>query len=1527
VFRRSLFTVVGAATCAVSLLAPAPAADAFCGFYVSGADAKLFNDATMVVMMREGQRTVLSMQNNYKGPPDAFAMVIPVPVVLQKENVKTLEQGIFDKVDAMAAPRLVEYWEQDPCKETDWERREGLKSARGARVLESAPATKGGVRIEAQFKVGEYDIVILSASDSTGLDTWLKANKYNIPAGAEPVLRPYVQAGTKFFVAKVDPKKVTFVGGEAKLSPLRFHYDAKTFSLPIRLGLLNAKGPQDLIVHVLARGKRYEVANYKNVTIPTNISVTNDVRKRFGEFYAALLDRTLEANKGSVVTEYAWDAATCDPCPGPTLNGDDMVTLGADVVPSKNRWGYVLTRLHARYTKDNLGEDLVFKEATPIVGGREMRVNGDLENRSRPGAMNNFQGRYIIRHKWDKPVTCKNPRYGRWGGPPGSASKKPTTRPALETSKAPRGKVQLASLVAVDIPEIGVKTAVKKADKAKPAAKKPDAKTPEASKPAAGSATATSSKPAPAESGAKKAPEKKSSGGCDAGGGPPGTLWALVLIALVLLGRRRKLLRGFGAAVVALALVGSPTGDANAFCGFYVSGADAKLFNDATMVVMMREGQRTVLSMQNNYKGPPDAFAMVIPVPVVLQKENVKTLNQAIFDKVDAMAAPRLVEYWEQDPCRPSAWEIDRMRKKEMVTATKSAAPGGGVTIEAQFKVGEYDIVILSASDSTGLDTWLKANKYNIPAGAEPVLRPYVQAGTKFFVAKVDPKKVKFLNGEAKLSPLRFHYDTKTFNLPIRLGLLNAKGPQDLIVHVLARGKRYEVANYKNVTIPTNINVTNDVRKRFGEFYAALLDKTLEANKGAVVTEYSWDAATCDPCPGPTLNGDDMAILGAEVMPSKNRWGYVLTRLHARYTKDNLGEDLVFKEAQPIVGGREMRVNGDLENRSRPGARNNFQGRYIIRHTWDKPVDCKNPRYGRWGGPPGSASKKPSTRPVLETSKAPRGKVKLASLVAVDIPEIGVKTSVKKTPATPAAPKAGAKTPDAKKPEAGKPAAGTSGGAQKAPEKKTSSGGCEAGGSSSGMVWGLVLLGLMLMRRRRQALRGLAAMVVALAVVATPTGDAEAFCGFYVGGAGAQLFNDATQVTLLREGQRTVLSMRNNYKGPPSNFAMVVPVPVVLKKKDVKTLPTKVFDRLDQLAAPRLVEYWEIDPCGPDTRIRLRPPRRPRMKSTARKGGSMKFKKKVKIEAQFKVGEYEIVILSATEAAALEKWLLHYKYNIPKGAAKVLRPYVQAGTKFFVAKVDVEKVFFKPTGEAVLSPLRFHYDTQNFNLPIRLGLLNAKGPQDLIVHILADKRYEVANYKNVTIPTNIEVSKATKKRFGEFYAALFDRTVEQNPRSVVTEYAWRANKCDPCPGPTLTSADIMTLGGDVVKNKWPGAYTLTRLHTRYTAKTLGEDLVFRSAKPIWGGREVRMKGKLEKRSRPATGVSNFQGRYIIRHKWKGKVACKNPQWGRWGGPPGRPWNIPGPNAARDLASAKRGSVNLRKMVREPIPELKLKPKK
>jgi hypothetical protein len=495
---------------------------------------------------------------------------------------------------------------------------------------------------------------------------------------------------------------------------------------------------------------------------------------------------------------------------------------------------------------------------------------------------------------------------------------------------------------------------------------------------------------------------------------------------------------------------------AQAFCGFYVSGAGAELFNNATQVVLMRQGTRTVLSMQNSYQGPPEDFAMVVPVPVVLQKENVKTLPSEIFARVDKLTAPRLVEYWETDPCFiEPPMEAMMAPSGGAGNIQLEGSKGGGVKIEAQFKVGEYDIVILSAKEATGLETWLRANKYRIPDGAAPYLKPYVEGGSKFFVAKVDAAKVKFENGQAKLSPLRFHYDTKDFSLPIRLGMMNSAGTQDLIVNILSPGQRYEVANYKNVTIPTNLDVKEVARTRFGEFYAALYDRTLEKNAGAVVTEYSWDAGSCDPCPEPPLEQNELATLGADVLggDAGQYWAFVLTRLHARYAKDGISEDLVFKAGDAIMGGREFRnADGKLEEGATHGAgSNNFQGRYAIRHEWTGPIACEKPVRGRWGGPPAGSQQTP-TGPVAATDLAfvPRGKLELAKAVRSDVPEIALVA------------RSGGEEPAAAKPE--EPAK------TETPEKhetKKEKKGCAAGGSGGGLALaGLALLAIICRRRR-----------------------------------------------------------------------------------------------------------------------------------------------------------------------------------------------------------------------------------------------------------------------------------------------------------------------------------------------------------------------------------------------------------------------------------------------------------------------------
>ncbi|MEZ4703753.1 MAG: DUF2330 domain-containing protein [Bdellovibrionota bacterium] len=275
------------ATCFFLLLGVSPAAFSFCGFYVAKADAKLYNKASQVVLVRDENKTVISMSNDYEGDLNEFAMIVPVPVVLEKSQIHVGERALIDRVDAFSAPRLVEYFDPDPCQqikmfENSMGVRQSMLMDRGGVSKDQAKSL--GVTIEAQYTIGEYDIVILSAKESNGLETWLKSSGYRIPAGASAALRPYIKQNLKFFVAKVNLDQQVKTG-LTYLRPIQIAFESEKFMLPIRLGMINAKDSQDLLIYVLTKTGRVESTNYRTINMPSNMDIPVFIKDDFGTFY------------------------------------------------------------------------------------------------------------------------------------------------------------------------------------------------------------------------------------------------------------------------------------------------------------------------------------------------------------------------------------------------------------------------------------------------------------------------------------------------------------------------------------------------------------------------------------------------------------------------------------------------------------------------------------------------------------------------------------------------------------------------------------------------------------------------------------------------------------------------------------------------------------------------------------------------------------------------------------------------------------------------------------------------------------------------------------------------------------------------------------------------------------------------------------------------------------------------------------------------------------------------------------------
>jgi hypothetical protein len=369
---------------------------------------------------------------------------------------------------------------------------------------------------------------------------------------------------------------------------------------------------------------------------------------------------------------------------------------------------------------------------------------------------------------------------------------------------------------------------------------------------------------------------------------------------------------------------------AHSFCGFYVAKADTKIFNKASQVVLARQDDKTVITMVNDFKGDPKEFAVVVPVPTLIEKDQIHIGDKKIVDHLDAYTSPRLVEYYDGSPCqlRDMARRWSGFGAQAALEAKRSRADNLGVTVQAQYTVGEYDIVILSAKEGQGLETWLKENGYRLPNGASSVLGSYVKQKMHFFVAKVNLQERSKL-GYSSLRPIQVAYESPKFMLPLRLGTLNADGYQELFIYTLTPKGRVEPTNYRSVRLPSDMDLPIYIKDRFKDFYRDMFDRQVKKeDMRAVFLEYAWDMNWCDPCAADPLSTEELRSLGVFWLDEPSSAGRpairgatnaFATRMHLRYDGQHFPEDLVLQETAD---------------------RNNFQARYVLRHPWQGNDEC-----------------------------------------------------------------------------------------------------------------------------------------------------------------------------------------------------------------------------------------------------------------------------------------------------------------------------------------------------------------------------------------------------------------------------------------------------------------------------------------------------------------------------------------------------------------------------------------------------------
>ena len=218
---------------------------------------------------------------------------------------------------------------------------------------------------------------------------------------------------------------------------------------------------------------------------------------------------------------------------------------------------------------------------------------------------------------------------------------------------------------------------------------------------------------------------------------------------------------------------------------------------------------------------------------------------------------------------------------------------------------------------------------------------------------------------------------------------------------------------------------------------------------------------------------------------------------------------------------------------------------------------------------------------------------------------------------------------------------------------------------------------------------------------------------------------------------------------------------------------------------------------------------------------------------------------------------------------KCLQPYIKSNLKFFVVKVNEEEKKKLPGN--FLRPIQISFNSPKFMLPIRLGMANADGDQDLIVYAFTKKgRIECTNYRTVSLPTGKNIPLFVQNNFGNFYSNLFQHQWDMEGKSVaMLEYAWDVSpknyvKCDPCVATAPSTQDLVQAGVWWITRDWndyndaqydddySANVYFTRLHIRYNRRAFPQDLAFQLT----------------------PNTENFQARYVITHPASGDFNCE-----------------------------------------------------
>jgi len=242
---------VGILTAAlVGLQVAAPAMACGCGGIAVGPNSTVTVEGEAAIVSHADGIEQIDLSLALLAQTGDTGLVFPTPTPATVENGSSED---FDKLLTNIAPR--------PVYVDDWW---GLPIFPGS--------GDGGVgaapEILSQVQLGPIEATTLRASDTAGLNSWLKSNEYTLSSASKKLLDYYVKQKWSFVAVKITSDKVL----DGTLDPIRITFESEQFVYPMRLSA-GAETTQHLRLYILD-DERAEIAKADAKGGPLNAART-----------------------------------------------------------------------------------------------------------------------------------------------------------------------------------------------------------------------------------------------------------------------------------------------------------------------------------------------------------------------------------------------------------------------------------------------------------------------------------------------------------------------------------------------------------------------------------------------------------------------------------------------------------------------------------------------------------------------------------------------------------------------------------------------------------------------------------------------------------------------------------------------------------------------------------------------------------------------------------------------------------------------------------------------------------------------------------------------------------------------------------------------------------------------------------------------------------------------------------------------------------------------------------------------------